>query len=348
MAGKNTYYEGLYENRIYDVEATTSSTSIDFSEGNIINLLLNSDTTVSLNNINNGYNYLIVEQGANHTINFEADVLFTSGIISPMTQIIGAKQLYKIVKTPTSILVTVCSNMINNEPYIQVEIQDVADFTALSVYVGPNISKFEFWSDLGLESTQNTNSSNHTWSGTTNKKVRFFPPNGDFALVVGILNWSSKNLKGPIDKNFGLLTNVQQLRLNFNELTGIIPPELGNLTNLTWLYLYSNKLSGSIPSELGNLNNLQRLYLYSNELSAIATPWSVSSATTLFRADNNQLTNPAHINEILVRFDLAGVVNATINISGGTNAAPDGTSGGFDGITAKANLIGKGCTVTTN
>ncbi|MCJ7802748.1 MAG: hypothetical protein MUP82_10375 [Candidatus Marinimicrobia bacterium] len=36
-----------------------------------------------------------------------------------------------------------------------------------------------------------------------------------------------------------------------------------------------------------------------------------------------------------------------INIAG-TNAAPDGTSGGFDGLTAKTNLQGKGFAVITN
>ena len=36
-----------------------------------------------------------------------------------------------------------------------------------------------------------------------------------------------------------------------------------------------------------------------------------------------------------------------INVRG-TNAAPDGSSGGYDGLTAKANLIAKGFTVNTN
>lgn len=232
--------------------------------------------------------------------------------------------------------------------YIEVGVSNVPASTALAVSVSSGTSTFEFWANGVLENSYNTNSSNHTWTSSVDRKVRFYPPDNDFARVTGTLTWVSSNLTGQIDKNFGLLTNLQWLYLYSNQLSGAIPSELGNLTNLRRLWLQSNQLTGTIPSELGNLTNLQQLALFSNQLTGIATPWNVSSATTNFRAETNQLTNPAHINEILVRFDLAGAVNGTLNISGGTNAAPDGTSGGFDGVTAKANLIGKGWTVTTN
>lgn len=256
--------------------------------------------------------------------------------------------------------------------YIEVGVTNVPASTALAVTVSSGTSTFEFWANGVLENSYNTNSPNHTWTSSVDRKVRFYPPDNDFARVTGTLDWRVKNLTGPIDENFGLLTNLVTLRFNVNQLTGVIPselgnmtnmqnlqitanqltgsipPELGNLTNLQVLSLRGNQLTGNIPSELGNLTNLQNYQVWGNQLTGIATPWNVSSATTNFRADANQLTNPAHINEILVRFDAAGAVNGTLNISGGTNAAPDGTSGGFDGVTAKANLIGKGWTVTTN
>jgi hypothetical protein len=55
-----------------------------------------------------------------------------------------------------------------------------------------------------------------------------------------------------------------------------------------------------------------------------------------------------NVNKILVDLDTnstSGFTGRFIDLSG--NTAPDGTSGGFDGITAKANLITKGFTVTT-
>ena len=231
--------------------------------------------------------------------------------------------------------------------YIQVEVQDAAASTALDVSTSSGTSTWEFWSDLGLENTYTTNSSNHTWTGTTDKKVRFFPPSGDWALVAGTLAWNGKQLKGPIDPNFGKLENILQLRLYNNSLTGSIP-DFTNLPNLQYLYLQGNSLTGGIPDIGTNHPALITCRLQNNQLSGLDTPWSISATTTEFRADGNALTTAAHINEILVRADAAGAVNGLLNVSGGTNAAPDGSSGGFDGLTARANLIGKGWTVTTN
>lgn len=62
--------------------------------------------------------------------------------------------------------------------------------------------------------------------------------------------------------------------------------------------------------------------------------------------DNNILTSSS-VNEILVYMDNDGATNGIINLLG-TNSAPDGSSGGFDGLTAKSNLQSKGWTVNTN
>ena len=61
---------------------------------------------------------------------------------------------------------------------------------------------------------------------------------------------------------------------------------------------------------------------------------------------NNSMT-ATEVNHILVDIDNEGWTNITLKMAG-TNAAPDGTSGGFDGLTAKANIITAGGTVTTN
>ena len=72
------------------------------------------------------------------------------------------------------------------------------------------------------------------------------------------------------------------------------------------------------------------------------------SAAISFQMENNNMTT-AEVNEMLVDMDATfpNVGTGTITI-GGTNAAPDGSSGGFDGTTAKNNLIAEGYTVTTS
>jgi potassium efflux system protein len=49
----------------------------------------------------------------------------------------------------------------------------------------------------------------------------------------------------------GKLTNLEELRISYNQLSGDIPGELGKLTNLQTLDLAINQLSGNIPRELG-------------------------------------------------------------------------------------------------
>jgi hypothetical protein len=61
---------------------------------------------------------------------------------------------------------------------------------------------------------------------------------------------------------------------------------------------------------------------------------------------NNAMTT-AGVNLSLHTRNLDASGGGSFNISG-TNAAPDTTSGGYDGVAAKLALQGKGVTVTTN
>lgn len=73
-----------------------------------------------------------------------------------------------------------------------------------------------------------------------------------------------------------------------------------------------------------------------------------SIGVTIDLSDNNLTV--VEVNHFLVDLDTmstGGFAGRTILIDG-TNAAPDVSSGGFDGLTAKANLIAKTFTVTTN
>ena len=57
-------------------------------------------------------------------------------------------------------------------------------------------------------------------------------------------------MSGEIPAELGNLANLEQLRLNDNQLTGQIPSALGRLENLTLLHLSGNQLTGCVPAAL--------------------------------------------------------------------------------------------------
>tara|TARA_R110002126_G_scaffold259997_1_gene402986 strand:- start:387 stop:2129 length:1743 start_codon:yes stop_codon:yes gene_type:complete len=77
------------------------------------------------------------------------------------------------------------------------------------------------------------------------------------------------------------------------------------------------------------------------------TPLSGGTSDDInMRLYDNTMT-ATEVNHILVDLDVFGWTGGTLDISG-SNATPDGTSGGFDGLTARDNLTGKTWTVTTS
>lgn len=135
---------------------------------------------------------------------------------------------------------------------------------------------------------------------------------------------------------------------------GVFPTTVPRLKNLSLINFQNIGIAGEI-TDLGALNRLRWFHVQNNAITSVADPFTISDACYYFRVDNNAITNAADINRILVAFDEAGRVitapsgsNGVINLNGGTNAAPDNSSGGLDGLAAKANLISKGWTVTHN
>ncbi|XP_031474103.2 uncharacterized protein LOC116246385 [Nymphaea colorata] len=61
---------------------------------------------------------------------------------------------------------------------------------------------------------------------------------------------------GPIPKELGNITTLQDMTLEANKLAGTLPPELGNLTMLNRWTLNSNQFTGELPSTLSKLVNL--------------------------------------------------------------------------------------------
>ena len=137
-------------------------------------------------------------------------------------------------------------------------------------------------------------------------------------------------------------TALTQFHCYNNQLTGNIP-DLSSNTALVIFDCNNNQLTGNIP-DLSSNTALTNFRCYDNQLTGFTGGWP-SETTFAFNASNNALTETA-VNLILTEADAAYASDATgttINISGGTNAAPTGA-----GATAKASLIAKGATVTTN
>ena len=92
----------------------------------------------------------------------------------------------------------------------------------------------------------------------------------------------TEECSGTIPENIGLLTNIDTLWLNDNNLSGEIPPSITNLTGLGHLYLQDNNLYGSIPYNIGDLNNLKYLSLDNNDFEG-EIPQSIGNLTNLKR-----------------------------------------------------------------
>ncbi len=71
------------------------------------------------------------------------------------------------------------------------------------------------------------------------------------------------NISGIISR----LTNLQTLDVGRNQLSGTVPSGIGNLRRLKFLALRNNQFTGEIPQGLATLDSLQTLYLDSNSFS---------------------------------------------------------------------------------
>lgn len=133
------------------------------------------------------------------------------------------------------------------------------------------------------------------------------------------------------------LTSLAQLTCLEHSLVGI---NISTNTSLTAVAIYEGPLASI---DLSNNIELEILTLDENALSTLNI--AANTALTQVSAIANSLSVSA-VNGILSDLDTNGLSNGVVDISGGTNAAP--TVGPPNGIAAKASLIGKGWSVTTN
>lgn len=143
-----------------------------------------------------------------------------------------------------------------------------------------------------------------------------------------------------------------------NTLTGIVYIYLCNFSTLDFSYVtitvndfraYSNPSMSQVLFK-NAANTVNGFFLFYN--CAIANglnPNYISFLSSAYvRIENNAMTAAA-INRDLVVIESGAVTSASgVLLAAGTNSAPDGTSGGYDGLTAKAALLAKLWSVTTN
>lgn len=162
---------------------------------------------------------------------------------------------------------------------------------------------------------------------------------GDFSALTQV-SFGGNQLTGNVPD---LSNNTALTFANFynNQLTGSVP-DFSNNTALTYASFGANQLTGDVP-DFSNNTSLTQAHFGGNQLTGYAGGLTLNFPTINFNFSVNALTESA-VNALLIDLD-NGTLGAasTINLSGGTSAAPTGL-----GATAKANLIAAGHTVTTN
>ncbi|KAJ4719141.1 putative Receptor protein kinase [Melia azedarach] len=144
-----------------------------------------------------------------------------------------------------------------------------------------------WWSSESSSTLPDSNSLSHcNWTGITCNSAGTIT---EIKLVdqgisgeLDALNFSCfQNLKslylanhffGSIPSHIGVLSQLKQLKLTWNNLIGVIPPNIVNLKNLEYLSFFFNHLFGSIPSQIGALSKLKYLDLRENKLTGVIPP----------------------------------------------------------------------------
>lgn len=123
---------------------------------------------------------------------------------------------------------------------------------------------------------------------------------------------------------------------------------VADMANFTGITTFLAVRSSSSFTTWSNLNGTINVILATSNTAFTSMSFGTTDFATMTSCNiSSNALNAATINEMLVLIDGDGNTGGTFTSNGGTNAAPDGSSGGFDGTTAKSNLIANSWTVTT-
>jgi hypothetical protein len=240
-------------------------------------------------------------------------------------------------------------------------------------YLGFNTLGISGVLDLRVFTSLNTAGIIYVNSNPNVTSVLFAPSMTGF---LGTMYASSTGIVGVLDMTmFTVLTATANLRFELNPtLTGInfASSVTGSLSTLyiystgiagvlnlsmftsyaatATLFLYSNpQLTGVLFSATAITGFVRTLRLYSNTNLGYVDFTKLKTGTSSLNWDmKSNGWSAAIVNRILVDIDsisASGFTGRSINI-GGTNADPDSSSGGYNGVVARTSLIVKGFTVT--
>lgn len=173
-------------------------------------------------------------------------------------------------------------------------------------------------------------------------------------LLFAYRNYNMTDIEFSISGN-GIMLDIECADCDIRSLD-MTNVRVGSSTNATLIFDRNINLYEVLFASVGN--GALKTYRFDScnlgyiDLISGGQNMSVNTNNLDFR--NNNMT-AAEVNHMLVDlYTLVSDEGSGGDYTGrqikmdGTNAAPDGTSGGYDGLTAKANLISKGITVTTN
>jgi hypothetical protein len=161
---------------------------------------------------------------------------------------------------------------------------------------------------------------------------------------VTVMNFNSKLMIGAFP-SLARVPNLTTGQFYSNAFSGSLP-SFQNNTKLTSIDIDTNSFSGVIPS-FAACNLLISFQMYSNGFTgSVAGSFATQKSMSLADFHGNALTQAA-VDQILADFvtslGISGRVHNTVNLTGGTNAAPSTT-----GLANAATLNTAGWTVTHN
>lgn len=172
------------------------------------------------------------------------------------------------------------------------------------------------------------------------------PSTGNGGTLARLLFNSLNSLSGTLDISGYTVTDRLFVTL-MPSVTEVVEPTLGAALNDLQVFSMTGLTTYTRTGGTGNIRTLRFSDL--NTWSGLfdTTPYTLQTTSLAVTLDGLNYT-AAQTNEALVNLDgQLGAGSGTISMTG-SNAAPDTTSGGFNGAAAKTSLQGKGYTVNTN